>query len=112
MQGLQLRAEEKCGASPAVVEGLLAGTVARQIKCSLLPIPDGERKHAVELLEGGFHTPVSNGRQHYLGVRVPAEGLSERIQFLSQGLEIVDFAVEGDHVAAAGRMHRLMSRRR
>ena len=41
-----------------------------------------------------------------------AERLAELLQLLPQRFKIVDFPVEGDDVAAAGGMHRLMTHRR
>ena len=39
----------------------------------------------------------------------PRNALADRLQLLAKGLEIVDFAVEDDHVASAGGLHRLMA---
>ena len=56
--------------------------------------------------------PLDAGREHHLGVGAAAEAVSALGQFRAQLPKVVDLAVVGDDVAAAGRMHRLRAGRR
>ena len=106
---LRLRGKEKRLAGPAVVERFLAQPVPREEQRAIFPIPNPEDKHPVESAEGGLNAPALEGRQHHLGVRVPPEGVALPLQLRSQGAKVVDLAVVGQHVAAAGRDHWLVS---
>src|SRR3546814_8368679 len=50
---LDLGSEEQRGAGLDVVERLDAEAVAGEPQRALAPVPDGEREHAVEALDGG-----------------------------------------------------------
>ena len=106
---LSFRAEQEDVAGPAVVERLLAHPVSREIEGALLPVPNGEREHPVCPTQRLLDAQRRHRLDQHLGVRVAAprpltEGLLQRAAHL---LEIVDFAVVGDHPAAIGGAHRL-----
>src|SRR3546814_4229957 len=54
---------------------------------------------------------LDGGKQN-LGVGPAPEDMTLRDKFRTQAPEIIDFAVEGDHIASAMGRHRLMALRR
>ena len=104
-QRLELRAEQKGVADPAVIQRLFAEAVACEMQHALDTIPQCEREHAVEALQCAFDAPAFERRQHDFGVRVPAPREPVFGQLLAQALEIVDFSVERDHIAPRARGH-------
>ena len=105
-QRLGLRGEAHRPAVVGPVERLDAQRIARQQQRALLGVPQAEGEHAAQLLH---HVGAAVGieLQQHLGVGAAAEGVAARGQFLAQLAVIVDLAVEGDGVAAAGAVHRL-----
>src|SRR5262249_44437523 len=77
----------------------------------LLPIPERDGEHPDEAFYGSLHAPCFEGRQQYLRIRMPAKSGREalRLQLLAYRLEVVDLAVEHDHVAPPRGNHRLMT---
>ena len=110
-QRLQFRAEEEYFADPAVVQRLLAHAVSREIQASCVPVPERDCEHPGHLGEGGREAPVTYPGQNYLRVRMatPRRRRAESIQISADFCKVVDLAVEGDHIPAARRAHRLMS---
>src|SRR5688572_32710812 len=111
-QRLELGAEEQRAPGPAVVQGLLADTVARQVQSLVAAIPERDRKHAVGATQGILDAPLLDRREHYLGIGVTAEGDSSLLQLRAKLPVVVDLTVEDDHVALRRRVHRLPAFRR
>ena len=107
--GLLLGAECKLLALLAVVQRLDAIAVARQQQASLAPVPQGQRKHAVEALQRG-HAPGRQRIEHHLGVRLAAKPEALGFQLGAQFAKVVDLAVVAEHVAVVGVDHRLVRR--
>jgi hypothetical protein len=110
-QRLQFGPEQQRGAGHPVVHRLLTQAVPGQLKRALLPVPEGQRKHAVAALEGGLEPPADDGSQKDLRVGMPAPGAAcvGLLKLATQCPVVVDFAVEHQHEASAGRQHRLMT---
>ena len=67
-QCLQLRREGEMLIHQAVVERFFTQPVASQPQRFLAPVPDGKRKHPVELIQRRFHPPLAEGGQHHFRV--------------------------------------------
>ena len=85
---------------------LLVG-VPNQRQLPLLPVPEREREHADEAFDGGLQPPSFDRGQDDLGIAVAAEIDAVVGELAAQFAVIVDLAIVGDDVAAAGRDHRL-----
>ena len=82
--------------------------VAREEELALSRVPDRDREHSPQALEGIF-APVSEGREQHLGVASCAKCPSGGFELSLQGSKIVDGAVEDQGVPTVGRRHGLMS---
>ncbi len=71
-QRLELGGEHKIGAGEAVIERLLAESVARQVQDPLVRVPQREREHAYEARERALDAPAFESGKHDLGVGVAA----------------------------------------
>jgi hypothetical protein len=113
-QGLQLGAEEQRAARVTVVQRLYAQTISHEVQDAQLSIPHGKREHADEARYSCFDPPSVAGRQQHFAVRATAihRRHAASVEFSPDPGKIVNFAVEGQRVAAARRGHRLMTRRR
>ena len=110
-QGLHLRGEGEASAGKdGIVEWLLTHAVARREQCSLVAVPDRKREHPVQLIETR-RAAAAKQLQQDLGVAGGPEKLAGIQQFLPELTEIVDLAVEDDHIAAAVVDHRLVCSR-
>ncbi|KAG1401113.1 hypothetical protein G6F59_013085 [Rhizopus arrhizus] len=67
-QRLQFGTEHQRAAGPAVVQRLLADTVTGQPQALFLPVPQGDREHAVAALQGVFDAPLQDRCQQDFGV--------------------------------------------
>ena len=111
-QRLQLGAEQEQRAELAPEQRLEADPVAGQGHGAGGAVPDGEREHADEPAQGRLDPPGGASLDQDLGIRMPAEGPPRRGQLGPQLGMIVDLAIVGQHQTAAGRDHRLVTRRR
>ena len=110
-QSLELRPEQQRITHAAIIEGLLADTVADQMEQPLPPVPEGEGEHPHAPPDRLVEPPALDGRQQDLSVGLAAEGRHRPVgsELAPQRPEVVDLSIEGDYVAAAGRVHRLMA---
>ena len=110
-QRLQFRAEEERLADPAVVQRLLAHAVSREMQRSCVSVPQRDCEHPGQLAEALYEAPVTYRGQKHLRVRLaaPRRRRAEPLQIFSDFRKVVYLAVEGDHIPAARRAHRLMS---
>ena len=83
--------------------------VGGQQHAAMAIVPDGEGKHASQLLHH-FSSPLLIAVNDDFGIGVGAEGVSGRNQLRAQFLEVVNFAVEGDPYGLIFIAHGLMSR--
>src|SRR4051812_13488332 len=112
-QGLELGAEEKRIVHPSVIERFFADTIAAKIKSLLGTVPYCDSEHAVQPWQRRLDSPGVECVQHDLGVRGAAKrDMVFAYQFCTQLGIVIDLAVKNNEEAAAGRLHRLMARRR
>ena len=111
LDGFQFGGEHERFAHPAVVERFFTEAVAAEMQHAVLPVPHGEGKHAVEAFRGLDDAPLAKGREHDLGVRMAAPGVTVFFEFGAKVLEVVDLAVEDDLKALVGAGHWLMAER-
>ncbi len=71
-------------------------------------IPDREGEHALQSRQAAF-TPLRIGHQQHFGVAFGAERMAEAGQFIAQGAEIINRAVENEREAPIRRLHGLMA---
>ncbi|KAG1360428.1 hypothetical protein G6F61_014412 [Rhizopus arrhizus] len=83
-QRLQFGTAHQRAAGPAVVQRLLADTVTGQPQALFLPVPQGDREHAVAALQGVFDAPLQDRCQQDFGVGVATEGMAQRFQLGAQ----------------------------
>jgi hypothetical protein len=76
------------------------------------PVPQSEGEHPNEPFEGCFESPLNDGRQHHLRIRVAAKCVPLFFPAVPQIAKVVYLPVENDDVSATCREHRLMSFRR
>ncbi len=84
--------------------------VPGQVQHVLLPIPQREREHPIELGKRVANTPFGDDGQHHFGVGVPSEGVAAPLELRTEGAEVIDLAVKHDDVASRGRVHRLVAK--
>ena len=89
------REREAAIREPRVVERFLAEPVARYEERLPVAVPEREHEHAGEALDTAL-APLLPGMHDHFGVRMRAEAMAARLQFLRQSLEVVDLAVERD----------------
>ena len=111
-QRLQLGAEQQRPARRPVEERLLAEPVPREEERPLRPVPERDREHPVEALEGPGQTPGHDGGKDHLRVAARPKCASQALQLMAQRFEVVDLAVEREHVTPVGGRHRLVPERR
>ena len=102
-----LRAEEERSADAPPVERLDADAVADEREAAGVVLPEGEREHAVQTLDGALDAPRLARLQHDLRVGRSAEAPARRLQLSPDAREVVDLAVVGDDGAPARGDHRL-----
>jgi len=110
---LQRGSEDKSAARPAEIERFFAEPVAREAEFLLLPVPQAQREHARSAFDRFSQPPGRYCGQEHLRVGMPSP-LRRIPLFLEQRTklaEIVDLAIEGEHIAPACGMHRLVPRR-
>ncbi len=112
-QRLQLRSEEEIASGPAVVQRLLAKTVADELEKPFLPVPQSEGEHSDNPVQRRFQAPRRNGLDQGFGIGRAAPAALGR---MAGGLElrpqlrvIVDFSIVGDDKAAIARVHWLVA---
>ena len=109
-EGPQLRGECQTPAACAVVERLFAHPVAGEAGGVGAAIPDAQGEHALGPGQGPLHAQPGNGFEENLGVRQAAPGDRPPPSSSARSRRIVvDLAVHGQDVSAAGRFHRLMA---
>ena len=79
---------------------------------SRFPVPEGEREHSLECLDGAVDAPLGDRRQQHLGVGVSPEPMTERLERPAQFQEVVNLSVVGHNVAPGAGAHRLVALRR
>ena len=94
-QRLDLDANRKRAVDDRVVEGLDAEPIAGAKQLLALPIPNGEREHAVEVVQR-LGTPMGVRCEQHLRVAGRPELVAERLQLRLQLQEVVDLSVVGD----------------
>jgi hypothetical protein len=92
-EGFQFRGEQEAIAAPAIVQRLDSDRIPGQGQATGLPIPDGQCEHAVQVSQCIGHAPLGDRFQQYLGVRVTAKAVSQRLESLPQRAKIVEFPV-------------------
>src|SRR6516162_9927222 len=114
-QGTQLRGEDdrpaRARIRPCQVEGLDAQWVPGQQESSLLGVPAGEGEHTAKPTHRTWPMQAE-GTEHDGCVASGLEFLPLGLQALPQFAEIVDLAVEDDHVPGQRIYHRLGTSRR
>ena len=105
---LEFGAEEDGPAEPAVVEWLLAEPIAGEPQAPLAPIPQRDSEHAVQPCQRRDKAPARDGLDEDLAVAPPPPCLDAARELAPQSGVVVDFTVEGQGIAAAGREHGLM----
>jgi hypothetical protein len=93
--GLDLGGEAQAAADRGVVERFDADAVAGQPESAAVEVPDREGEHALESLDA-VGAPFLVAVHDDFGVGVAAEHVAPAQQFLADGLEVVDLAVEDD----------------
>ncbi len=78
-----------------IEERLLAQMVGGQQHAAMAIVPDGEGKHAAQLLHH-FSAPLLITVDDDFSVGVGTESVAGGNQLRAQFLEVIDFAVEGD----------------
>ena len=105
-----LRCENKALRRHRIEQRLDAEAVAREKQFFGLGVEDRQRPHAVEARQHPF-LPRLPRRKNDLGIRLGAEHRALRFEFAPKLEEIVDFAIEDDHMATIGGHHRLVAAR-
>src|SRR4029077_9963441 len=73
------------------------------------PVPDGEREHAVDLLQRALDPVFGDRLNQNFGIGAAAPvAPAARLQLHSELAEIIDLAVVGEHISLARRQHGLM----
>src|ERR1700722_34685 len=96
--GLQLRSKNEGAAYAAIVEWLDSEAVANKMKLSFLTIPKSKGKHADEALNSTFNFPAFERLKHDFRIRTATPLVWAEIS--TYIFEIVDLAVEDDHITA------------
>src|SRR5690606_6496006 len=98
LEGLELRAEDKAGSHPAVVQRLFSQTITGQRQLSLRAAPQGKCEHACGDLQGLFDTPCAEtGQEGFrIAMALPCRRFCLDCEFLAQIQVVVDLAIEGD----------------
>ena len=104
---LQFRSESKRAATDADIKRLLSQAIARKGQLPLLSVVDSQREHTVGPPERPRKTEMLDRLEKNLRVGRSPEIHTERGQFVSYGLKIVNFAIENDDMATGRRFHRL-----
>src|SRR5690606_8562415 len=94
-------------AEPAVVERLLAEAVPDQVQPALPTVPQREREHAVDPVQGAPQAPAGDRLDQHLRVGVPAERDPAGRELRGELAVAVDLAVVGEHPTPVPRAHRL-----
>src|SRR5262249_16769726 len=94
-QRFDLGGEREVASAARVVEGLHAGAVAGQDQAAPADIEDGDREHAVQILEDALAFLLVEMSDD-LAVAVALEGMAARHQAVGELAIVVDLAVE-DH---------------
>ena len=106
-QGLDLRSQQHAIVRLRPVQRLDAVGVARGKGAPRHAVPDDQGEHAAQARQHRRPFLREQGQQHF-GIRTGAEHNPLGRQLAAQFPEVVDFAVEDDDVAPAGRAHRLV----
>jgi hypothetical protein len=106
-----LRGEPNRLAVVGVVERLDAECVAGEEEGTLAVVPNSEREHPAQRVEH-LRAAVGVQVQQNFRVALAAEGATLAFELASQFTIVVDLAVERDHVAPVGAVHRLRPARR
>ena len=113
LERLQLRAkEQRAIRHPAIIQRLLAQTIAAQMQQLLIAIPHGKGEHAVETLRRRLHAPLAESGQHDLRVAVTTKRMTGCLKLGAQIAEVIHLAIENDDESSVARDHGLMSLRR
>src|SRR5260370_39441271 len=103
-QGFQLRTKDQRATwRDRVIERLLAGAIARDEKLAGAGVPDGETKHATQMIDTtGAVLLVSMDNR--FGVGMSLESMAARFEFALQITIVVNLSVEDnrDRTVAAG----------
>src|SRR5438093_7021287 len=108
-QRFQLRTEDQRAAwSDRVIEGLLAHAIARDKELAGMGVPDGESKHATQMVDTTSAVLfVSMNNRFRVGLSV--ELMSTRLEFTLQVAIVVNLAVEDNRDCAVAAGDRLTS---
>ena len=107
-QRLQFRTEPQRVAVPTVVQGFDADTIADEVQDALAFIPQREREHADESLDG-LDAPLLESGQDDFGVARAFERVPQRHQRRADVGVVVDLAVENHDEAPVLRRHGLVA---
>src|SRR5712692_47133 len=105
--GFQFGCKYKISCGTSVIERFNSQTISYQIEFPILAIPKSNRKHADKPFYSRFHSPLFNRREHDFSVGMASP--LPHAQFSSNLLEIVNFTIENDDVAAGDGKHRLVA---
>src|SRR5438552_469639 len=97
-------------AKPSEEKGLFAEPVACDEKGLALRVPQREREHSNQPLQG-VGAPLLHGRQHDLGVAIRRERVTEILQRASKLAEVVNLPVENKDNSPACIVHGLIGGR-
>ena len=98
-QRLELGAEQKRRAHPAVIQRFFAQSIAGEMQHALVSIPHRERKHSVEALKRILDTPHLDRSEEHFGVAVPAPAVPTRGQLAAELGEVVNLTVIRNDIA-------------
>ena len=110
-QRVEFGREDQSRAIVPVVEGLDAEGIAGEEERAFAIIPDGEGEHPAQTREAALAPGGESGEEDF-GVAVRAKRPARGGEFVAQGAEVVDRAVENEREPPVGRPHRLMAVRR
>src|SRR4030065_290003 len=110
LQRLQLGAEQKGVALPAVIQRLLTHAVTRQRQNPVMAIPQRNREHAHGSFKSLCRPPGLETRQQSFGIRMPPPTpiIASGAKQYTQVKVFINLTIERNNLGPAGRDHRLM----
>ena len=100
-QRLELGTEQQPAVELGPVERLDAEPVADEVERPFAAVPQHDREHADQAIDGRFDAPDCGSLDNDLGVAMSAEAPSGGFEFRPHFVGVVDFAIVGNDKAAA-----------
>src|SRR5581483_12294610 len=91
-QSLWLRTEQECAPLIAIIEGLLAQTVARKVEFAIRCVPNRKSEHTDETFQGFDKAPFAERRQHHFCIASATKMMAESLELRPEKPMIVDLA--------------------